>query len=138
MSPLAPAMPAANAVLLAVLRAGVESPVVVMSNRAPDYTKRLPFLHARTVPGGRDLHPRFLFQVVISVDAYAAGAAAAQDLAEQARLILVAAQRAQAVHAGGVLKRVATTQWPAEARDPDQPSGLARYHAKYALTIRRQ
>jgi hypothetical protein len=137
-SPLPTALPLGQEVLLAVLRAGVTSPTAVVSLRPPDYMARLPLLHARLVPGGRDLHPRFLFVATCSVDAYATDAPAAANLAEVARRVLLAAHLAQSVHAGGVLNQAAVTQWPTELRDPDQPSGMARYHAKYAITIRRQ
>ena len=138
MSPTLPAaLPIGQSVLLDVLRAGMTG-VTVVSERPSDYVQRMPLVHARVIPGGRGIHPRFLFVVTVSVDAYAPDAATAQGLAETARRVLVAAQLAQEVHAQGVLNRVATTQWPSESRDPDQPSGLARYHAKYSLTIRRQ
>lgn len=133
-----PAAPEGTDLVLDVLRAALPGGVVVVSSRPADYAQHVPLVHAQVIPGGRDVHPRFLYTAVVSVDAYSANASDASALSESVRRALQSVWSAQSIHAGGSVSSVVTTQWPSQMRDPDLPSGLARYHAKHTLSIRRQ
>lgn len=128
-------MPDADRLLTLVLRPGLFNVAEVGTLAPPDLTDHLPFVVARCY-GGTSADPRLVFRASCQVDTYAPARPTAYSVAEAARGALLAAWLNQTVTTSGSIAGFTVTGWPAEVRDPDAPSGLVRYSAQYALTIR--
>lgn len=125
-----------DGILMAALRPQLEPDAGVGTRQPADVMARLPYLVAREVPGGGDTDDRFAQSVSLQLDAYAATARDARRLAGRALVLLRAAQRAQTVTPDGYLAQLTVTAYPAELREPDQPSGFARYVAGCSAIVR--
>jgi hypothetical protein len=123
--------------LLDVLRPAL-APVQVGSENPARLLGILPYVVARSVPGGRVIGPHrdTVTDRPVQVDAYAATRHAAQLLCSQALGALVAAWRAHTVTAHGAITTIGAVSPPSEIHEPGQPDALRRYVATLNLTLR--
>lgn len=85
---------------------------------------------------GTAVHPKFLDKPLIQVAAYAATKDAARELAENARVRLFEAWRAQTRYDAGVIHKVVEVLSPISVRTGTEPDGVFRFDATYQVFTR--
>lgn len=125
-----------DGIVLDALRAGLSdlpASSVGTLERA-DALAHLPFVVARSI-SATTIDARFADRHTVQVDAYAATATAAHDLAMRARAALYSAYAAQADFPHGHLSWFDVVTAPVELREADQPSGLSRFTGTYTVIV---
>jgi hypothetical protein len=133
-----------NGLLMAVLRpalatSGLDPDDQVGTKLPADYATYLPFVQARSTPGGSTSGParqRTRFQVPIQIDIYATSARSAHAIGDACLDALEGAWSTQAAFADGHLAAVANLSGPTEFPEPDRADGIARFLITATLTVR--
>ena len=131
--PLA-ALPDADALVLAVIRAGI-SGIAIGTQMPANLVDHLPYAVAARF-GGAAVDPRFLDRATVTVDTWDNTRAGSSALARQIRTVLRDAALNQTTFTEGHIVSFREVSGPFELRTADQADTLWRFNARYSLFLR--
>lgn len=127
-------LPSTNALLIGVLRPALPVPVYTqVPNPAPAPLTGYIVAHGE---GGTDVDPRFVRDAVVIVESWDATETGAEQLSEDARLVLLMAWLDQVVVPGVGSIAHFSVDASAELLVDTTPKGVFRYQATYRLVTR--